>query len=144
MTDEPQPGTRAARRRAEREAAAAPDTVAGAGGARDVGAPTRAGLSADGGLPAAEGLPVEAGVPAAAGPDDEADLSIELAEDLATHSHPIVKAGFEESLVDDADDVTVVPAEPVSSSRIEDDELVLPRNQRRWLWSRHHSRGHQG
>lgn len=108
--------TRAARRRAEREAAGTQNSD--------------------------RIVDEESAVEADENPDTDTDLTVALAEDLTTQSHPVIKSGFEESLVDDADDEVDVPAEPVSSSRIGDDEHVLPRNRRRWWWSRHHSREH--
>jgi hypothetical protein len=76
-------------------------------------------------------------------PPGEADLAIILGGDpdaVTTKSHDIIKAGFDASLADDADDVELVPAEPIASPRVDPDEHVVPFARRRWWFSRHHHR----
>ncbi|GAA3865481.1 hypothetical protein GCM10022381_06500 [Leifsonia kafniensis] len=76
-------------------------------------------------------------------PPSEADLAIILGGDpdaVTTTSHDIIKAGFDDSLADDADDVSLVPSDPIASPRVSPEEHVVPRVRRRWWFSRHHHR----
>lgn len=74
-------------------------------------------------------------------PPTEADLAIIVGGDpdaVTTTSHDIIKAGFDDSLDDDADDVALVPSQPIASPRVNESEHVVPSARRRWWFSRHH------
>ncbi len=76
-------------------------------------------------------------------PPSDADLAIILGGDpdaVTTTSHDIIKSGFDDSLTDDADDVALVPAKPIASPRVGEQEHVVPSVRRRWWFSRHHHR----